>query len=66
MWKFAVAVDETHADHLTEGLAAHRAGVHAQRAADIPGNAFDPLEAADLRVARGVGEFLLLHARRPR
>ena len=45
-----------------ESLAAHRARIHPQRAADISGNAFHPLEAADLRVARGVRELLLLHA----
>ncbi len=62
MWKFAVRIDEADADDLPEGLAAHRAGIHAQRAADISGDALEPLEAADLRVARRDGEFALLHA----
>ena len=60
--KIAVRIDEAHAHDLPKRLAAHRAGVHAQRAADIAGDALEPLEAADLRVARGVGELLLLHA----
>src|SRR5260221_3805013 len=57
-----VRIDEAHADDLAERFAAHRAGIHAQSAADVAGNAFEPFEAADLGIARGVGEFLLLHA----
>src|SRR5262249_33024832 len=59
--KVAVRIDEADADHLTEGFAAHRAGIHAQGAADVAGDSFEPLEAADLGIARRVGELLLLH-----
>ena len=58
----AVRIDEAHAHDLLEGLVAHRARIHPQCAADVAGDALEPLEAADPRIARGVGQLLLLHA----
>ena len=58
----AVLIEEGHAHHLVEGFDAHRAGVHAQRAADVAGDAFHPLEAADAAAAGDAGEFLQAHA----
>ena len=46
--EISVRVDEAHAHHLPDSFAAHRAGVHAQRAADIAGDALEPHEAATL------------------
>ena len=60
--EIALLIDKANADDLAESLAPHRPGIHAQRAADLAGDAFDPLETADQRVARRVGQFLQLHA----
>ena len=60
--KFPERVHEAHAHDLLESLAAHRARIHPQRPADISRDALEPLEAADLRVARGDGEIALPHA----
>ena len=59
----AVLIEEGDAHDLVEGFDAHRAGVHAQRAADVAGDAFHPLEAADAAAAGDAGEFLQAHAR---
>ena len=61
--KISLLIHVADADDLAECLAAHRAGIHAQRAAHLARDALEPLEAGDQRVARRVGEFLLLHAR---
>ena len=46
---------------MIEGFSAHGAGVHAQTAADIPGNPLHPLKPAELRVARRISHFLEFH-----
>lgn len=52
----AIEVDEADGDDLVEGFDAHGAGVHADGAAEIAGDAFHPFEAAEAGVAGGDGD----------
>ena len=53
----AVEVDEADGDDLVKGFGAHGSGVHADGSAEVAGDAFHPLEAANLGVAGGAGDF---------
>ena len=57
------ASTQRNAHDLIESLHAHRAGVHAQAAADLAGNAFHPLETADPVLRRRAAELLQPDAR---
>lgn len=59
----AVLVECFDGDDVIEHFKAHRAGVHAQRAADVAGDAFHPFEATELGFGGGAGEFFEANAR---
>ena len=58
----SILVEEGHAADLIKCFDAHRAGIHAQCAADISWDAFHPFKAADARGRRDAGKFLEPHA----
>ena len=60
--RVSFAIEITNAHDVLESLRAHRAGIHAQAAADCARNSFHPFQTAESGRLRRIGDFLQFRA----
>ena len=58
----SVLIAEADANHLIEGLNAHRAGIHSESATEVSRDALHPLKASDPSRAGESGELFEFHS----